>query len=112
MGMLTYRLGNGVFGTIDANDITDPIQVSIVGATASVSITDTNFSKQYAYDSNGNLQYEGFAVPGSATSAAVWAIRKFTYTSMSPYQTLTETWAGGSSSFTNIWDNRASFSYS
>ena len=99
--MLHYRLGNGTFGTIDANDPTDPIQTA-----------DSPYSKQYTYDSNGNLQYEGFAVPGSATSAAVWAIRKFTYTAMSPYQTLTETWANGSGSFTNVFDNRASLSYS
>lgn len=56
-----------------------------------------------------NLLYKGEAVPGSATSDAVWRIRRVTIGSDND---VTEEWANGSDAFTNIWDNRASLSYS
>ena len=58
------------------------------------------------YDTQGRLLYLGRAVPGSATSAAVWQIFKLLYgasgaTACRP--------AGRA--FANIWDSRASLSY-
>ena len=65
--------------------------------------------KQFDYDGSGNLIYEGWAAPGLATSAAVWAIKQNTYSGAN----LTAVkWAVGDSAFTNIWDNRAGLSYS
>ena len=53
--------------------------------------------------------YHGWAAPASATSAAVWRIKKFTYSN----NRLTQTeWADGNGEYDNIWDNRASLSYS
>jgi len=60
--------------------------------------------KAYDYDVGGNLIYEGWAVPGTATSAAAWSIRKNSYTGSN--LTLTQ-WANGNSAFVNVWDNRA-----
>lgn len=53
--------------------------------------------------------YLGKAVVGSVTSGAVWQIRKFTFGSDGD---VTTEWADGDSDFDNIWDNRASLSYS
>jgi hypothetical protein len=54
-------------------------------------------------DDDGTTMYVGFALPGSATSAASWRIFKFISTSL--------TWADGDTSFDNIWDNHASLTY-
>ena len=56
------------------------------------------------------VMYVGYAIPGSATSSAVWQIRKIDE-SGSP-TTLALSFADGNQSFDNIWDNRASLSYS
>jgi len=55
-----------------------------------------------------NLMYVGEAAPGSAASSAVWRIKRM---SQSGDQTTIE-WADGDSGFNNIWNNRASLSYS
>ena len=56
---------------------------------------------------DANTTYIGEATPGTATSEAKWRIKKIsvsgTVTSIS--------WAGGSRSFDQIWDNRLSLSY-
>lgn len=56
----------------------------------------------------GDLKYEGFAVPGTATSAASWLIRRYTWTDGFP----DVEYANGESKFDQIWDNRDSLSYS
>ena len=67
------------------------------------------YTEKMAYDANNLLIYHGWALPGTASSAAGWAIIKYTYTGtlISDKQ-----WASGSVDFTQIWDNRASLSYS
>lgn len=67
------------------------------------------WKKVYDYDGSGNCIYEGWAAPGTATSAAKWAIIKRTYSGTS---VTVEQWAGGATTAVNIWDNRASLSYS
>ena len=71
----------------------------------------TAYATEFDYDAAAtpNLVYLGLAVPGTATSAAAWQIRKFTTSGSNPTSML---WAGGSGTFTNIWDNRASLTYS
>lgn len=58
-------------------------------------------------DSATPVSYIGEAPVGSATSAAVWRIKKVDETSGTIV-----TWADGNSQFDNIWDNRASLTYS
>jgi len=59
--------------------------------------------------SGSNLLYLGEAPPGSATSAAAWRIQKYTYSGSN----LTDTqYADGDEEFDNVWDDRASLSYS
>ncbi len=54
------------------------------------------------------MNYVGEASIGTATSSAAWRIKKITYTGSS----LSITWADGDDNFDNVWDNRASLSYS
>ena len=55
------------------------------------------------------MLYQGEAEPGSATSAAKWRIRKYTYIQNYPTQI---DWADGVNTFNKIWDNRDGYSYS
>jgi hypothetical protein len=61
------------------------------------------------YDVDSNPIYVGEARPGSASNAARWRIKKLTYsgTNMTVLQ-----FADGNPNFDNVWDNRASLSYS
>lgn len=61
-------------------------------------------------DDTGTTLYQGWAVPGTATSAASWRIRRVV-SSGTPTDT-SITFADGNDSFDNIWNNRASLSYS
>lgn len=56
------------------------------------------------YDADGNPTYVGFARRGGATSSAVWAIFKLTFSS-SNLQSVT------SAPLNSIWDNRTSLTY-
>ena len=55
----------------------------------------------------GDVSYLGEASIGSATSGALWRVRKLDQSSG-----LVITWADGNSDFDNIFDNYASLSYS
>lgn len=59
-------------------------------------------------ESNSNVIYQGFAVPGSKTDAAVWAIQKITNTK----GVLSYQWASGNKNFDKVWDNRKALIYS
>ena len=67
------------------------------------------YTLKISYDASDNIEYIGIAKPGSATSAAVWQIKKLTY---STDQITDLQWATGSDNFKHVWDNRASLSYS
>lgn len=62
------------------------------------------------YVSGSNPIYIGIAAPGSSQASAVWQIRKLMYDGSSNPTDIQ--YAGGSTAFTNVWTNRASFSYS
>lgn len=51
--------------------------------------------------------YQGWALPGTATSAASWKVRKIDISSGASIS-----WADGDTNFDNVWDNIASLSYS
>jgi len=82
---------------------------SLLGHTHSIDdITMTQLSLEYDVVSS-TLSYLGEANPGTATSAASWRIKKLVFDAAGD---ITVTYADGNSSFDNIWDNRASLSYS
>lgn len=64
-------------------------------------------SLRYDGDSS-TTQYVGEAAIGAGTDVACWRIFRLVYTGGS----ITLTWADGNDEFDNVWDNRASLSYS
>jgi hypothetical protein len=59
--------------------------------------------------SGSNLEYVGWSTPGTATSAAAWRIMRLVYTGS---DVIRVEWADGDGEFDNVWDDRASLSYS
>lgn len=55
-----------------------------------------------------NITYVGEANVGSATSDACWRIKKIDETTS---DVLIITWAGTTTAFTQVWDNRSSLGY-
>ena len=55
-----------------------------------------------------SIIYVGKAVPGTATSAASWQIQKIDKSTSN----ITVLLADGNTNYDNVWDNRASLSYS
>lgn len=101
------------------------VQSSSTGTSADVNITNTSipvtqngswtvttlptlYSKRYDQVSDV-LAYLGDASVGSATSGSVWRIQKLVFTTAG---SVTITFADGNTNFDNVWDNRASLSYS
>lgn len=56
------------------------------------------------------LSYIGWANGGTATSASIWEIAKIEYDAGGNFISLK--WADGNGNFNNIWDNRATLTYS
>lgn len=73
-------------------------EVATVSAGASGGPYDLNMD-----EASSTVLYVGEADPGTANSAAAWRIKKVTPTGVS--------WADGVTTFTKIWDNRASYTY-
>lgn len=55
---------------------------------------------------SATITYVGEAAPGSATSGAVWRIKRIDTTSGVSIR-----WADGVDGFSKIWDNRAAYTY-
>jgi hypothetical protein len=59
-------------------------------------------------ESNPNVIYNGYALPGAKTAEPVWAIQKVTKVK----GVLTYQWAAGNKTFDKIWNNRTALIYS
>lgn len=68
-----------------------------------------NLQQVFDYDASNHVIYTGWAQAGQATSAAVWRIKKLTY---SGDNVTNIQFPSGSPSFTFIWDSRTSYSFS
>lgn len=86
------------------NLATEAKQDEIITAIGSIGGGSTNYTTRIV--TVGALTYIGNAPIGSATSAAVWQIKRLETPG------LTKLWADGNDNFDNVWDNRASLSYS
>ena len=69
---------------------------------------DMPYSKRIDFITD-NLLYRGEANVGSLTAEPVWRIRKI---EIGPDGDISETWANGDASFSNVWDSRLLASYS
>lgn len=76
--------------------------------------TEETLAGQYSIrlddTSTVGITYVGKATIGTATSSALWQIRKIDETG-TPV-TMVVTWADGNANYDNVWDNRLSLSYS
>lgn len=106
--IIIYNFANPLLGgsastnvlTLDydttAMDNADDLQIHYVAPDDNVIIDE----------SGGTYTYFGFASPASATSAARWKIKRLTQAT-NVFQL-----ADGNDQYDNVWDNRASLSYS
>lgn len=69
-----------------------------------------NYIQRIDYDTNSNAIYLGWAQPGTATSESKWRIVQNTYDGSNRFTG--SAFPTASPSFSFIWDNRASLSYS
>lgn len=67
-----------------------------------------NMATQLDFNGGENPIYIGLAAPGSLTSEAKWQIKKITYDGSNPTEIK---FADGSPSFNQIYDDRASLTY-
>lgn len=98
-----------------AVDTSGRLEVTVVaGTSANDLILETRvFNGAMAMqvdDAGSGTLYQGWAEPGTATSASSWRIRRIV-TSGTPEDTAI-TFADGNRNFDNIWDDRAVLSYS
>lgn len=68
--------------------------------------TDLLMTQAIAYDSNGNTEYIGYALAGSAKTAPVWLIKKLTYDVSNRVTDIQ--FANGVIAFDQVWNNRGS----
>ena len=57
---------------------------------------------------SATVQYKGEAIPGADVADPIWRVCKINVTG----DDIDIIWADGNTRFDNIWDNRASLSYS
>lgn len=65
---------------------------------------------QISYDADQNIEYVGYAAPGSNTDESVWKIINLTYDINDNVESLI--FAEGTRKFDKAWDNRADYTYS
>ena len=102
-------LGRAILLAKNEDEIWGNIERSLYG-NLKVSVEEVRgWRTEMAYDANNNLQYIGKAQAGSLTSLELWQIKKLVYSSGNLTQIL---FADGDQKYNNIWDNKATYSYS
>jgi hypothetical protein len=66
--------------------------------------------QRIAYDSSSNPEYIGTAPPNALTSESKWQIKKLTYNANNLVTQID--FAGGTTNFDKVWDNRTTYTYS
>jgi len=82
---------------------------------AITSIDARQHTELFSYDANGRIEYLGWGPPGSddKKDEAIWKIAKMFYkTTAMGTQASAMVWAGGNTNEDNVWDDKASLSYS
>lgn len=78
------------------------------GGTRQLSVNDFGSALSLRMDeASATVTYVGEALPGTATSAASWRIKKLDTAAGTSVK-----WADGDTLFNNVWDNRAALTYS
>ena len=63
-----------------------------------------------SYNANQDIEYVGYAAPGSATDEDVWKIKNLVYDVNDNVEQVI--FAEGTRKFDKIWNNRADYNYS
>lgn len=79
----------------------------LVGPNGNLQVISGSAAVRWDDTTTTNVMYVGRALVGTTSSAATWAIKKIDTTSGGII-----TWADGNASYDNVWDNRASLTYS
>lgn len=108
----TQKEGKNILVQVNATVQTNldvPLSTRASEATLLEVASEVSFkNKLLQVDTVGSTTYLGYANPGTATSAATWAIKKIVETS----NDVSITWADGTSDFDNVWDDRLILTYS
>jgi hypothetical protein len=87
----------------------DEINTTLNYAIELTGITKAQYEIRLAYNVNGDVQYAGYAEPGTTNSDALWRISKFFYNGS---DMTGQRFADADPDFDNVWDNRESLDYS
>lgn len=82
------------------------VEVALQGPSGSEE--DMALAKRVDFVSD-TLIYRGEALPGTAASSAAWRIKRI---SIAGDDDVTEEWADGAATYSQVWDDRASLDYS
>ena len=99
--------GRGLFYYDVASDSFIAWDGSVVVSSGSIIVSKTNYATILDDTTTTDVVYIGKAAIGSTTASAVWQILKMDISSG-----MTITWADGNDNFDNVWNNRASLTYS
>jgi len=95
-------------GAVEIKDSSTDARVSVTNNKLDVNSTAVDVVYATRIDeASATVTYIGKAATGSATSTSVWQVQKIDTTTGTVI-----TWADGNGNFDNVWDNRASLSYS
>ena len=98
---MIHKVGNEPVTT------TNPLPVETVDANGNN--TNSQYIVSQSYGSNGLIEFVGRTLPNTGKGEAKWQIKKLTYDG----RKITDIqYAGGTNAFNQIWNNRASLSYS
>lgn len=100
-------MGNTSFDEDFGINATEPLEFDGVGLQR---VNSSNISLRLEYDGSSNPIYIGRAKVGTATSTALWQIRKLAFDGSGNVTSIK--YANGSPDYNQIWDNRAGLSYS
>ena len=91
-----------------ATKILDSNGQPISTANPLIVLTTSNIYTLRLDEADSSTVYVGEAITGSATSGAVWRIKRI----LTSGTVLSILFADGNTNFDNVWDNRGSLSYS
>lgn len=100
----------GPVSVVQPIEIVQPISVTGTFFQAVQTIQTWPLHIKAEYSGANLLLYFADAQPGTASSAALWRIRKLTYDGNGNFMDLA--WPNADTSFSYIWDNRAVYVYS
>lgn len=104
------EMGNQSFDSLFGINVIEALQYIPAGDGVSAQLVrplSSAIALRLDDSTTANVTYVGRAHPGADPADAVWQINKMDETGG-----LTITWCDGNTEFDNVWDNRASLSYS